>query len=411
MNFQRTTLDNGLEIVAEGNEAALSTSLGFFVRTGGRDETDDISGVSHFLEHMVFKGTERRSAPDVNRELDELGGDSNACTTEELTAFYAKVLPELQEPAIALLSDLLRPALRKDDFETEKKVVLEEINMYADQPPYLIDEKSREYFFAGHPLARSVLGTHETVGGLTPEQMRAYLERQYSPNNVVFVASGNFDFNKIVSWVDAACGKWEPSETKRDLWRPKGKAGTQIVKRDDSSQEYVLQLVDAPSAVDDDRFAAALLTGILGGNVGSRLFWELVDSGRADMASLSFTSFADAGYFESALSCSPDDVDDNLATMRDVLLEAQSDGVTEEELARAKTKILTGIVLGSERPMTRLFSIGEDWLTNGKYYSVADELEIVRGITLDQLNAVMRKYSFDKPFTIAAGQLDSLRDF
>ena len=177
MIFKNAILDNGLEIIAEINDAALSTALGFFVRTGGRDETDNISGVSHFLEHMVFKGTDRRTAVDVNRELDDLGGKSNAGTSEETTAFYAKVLPELQERAIDLFSDILRPSLRKEDFDMEKQVILEEIKMYEDQPPFLIDERSRELFWPGHPLSRSVLGTRESVGSLTPELMRDYFEQ------------------------------------------------------------------------------------------------------------------------------------------------------------------------------------------------------------------------------------------
>ena len=132
MKFQRVTLDNGLEIIAEHNAAALSTSLGFFVRTGSRDENDNIAGMSHFLEHMAFKGTARRNAADVNRELDELGGVFNACTGEEATVFYAKVLPELQEHCVDLLSDIMRPSLFAEEFEVEKKVVLEEIRMYDD---------------------------------------------------------------------------------------------------------------------------------------------------------------------------------------------------------------------------------------------------------------------------------------
>jgi predicted Zn-dependent peptidase len=411
MSFKKTTLDNGLEIIAEINEAALSTSLGFFVRTGGRDETDEISGVSHFLEHMVFKGTDRRTAMDVNRELDVLGGNSNACTSEESTAFYAKTLPDLHERAIDLLSDILRPALRKEDFDMEKQVILEEIKMYEDQPPFLINERSREFFFAGHPLSRFVLGTRESIGGLTPEMMREYFERRYSPSNVVFAACGQLDFDRIVRWVDSSCGKWKNFDTSRETWRAKGRSGVQVLKRDETAQEYVLQLVDAPAASDEERFAASVLATILGGSVGSRFFWELIDSGRADLATLSSSSYSDSGYFETALACNPEDVDDNLLVMREILLDAQKNGVTEEELARAKTKLCTAIALSAEHPMTRLFAIGEEWLTNGKYYSVADDLKIVRDLTPDDLSDVMQKYPFDNPFTIAVGELESLRDY
>ena len=408
MNFQRTTLDNGLDIIAESNEAALSTSMGFFVKTGSRDETDDVSGVSHFLEHMVFKGTERRTAEDVNRELDELGGASNAFTTEEATAFYVKVLPELQERAIDLLGDILRPALRREDFETEKRVILEEIRMYEDQPPFGVDEKSREYFWRGHPLSRSVLGTRESIGALTSEAMREYFDRRYSPTNVVFAASGQVDFDQLVKWVDQACGEWKPFEASRQEWSMKGFRETHIVKREQTNQEYALQLVDAPCSNDDERYACSALSVILGDDVGSRLFWELVDSGRADSAALYFNSYSDLGCFVTSLACRPEDVASNLRAIRDVLAEAQRDGVTEQELERSRNKMLASSALSAERPMTRLFALGGEWLATGNYRSVEDDLRILRNLTLDDVNGVMKRYGFNDPFTIAVGPLDSL---
>jgi len=411
MKFQRTTLENGLEIIAETNEDARSTSLGFFVKTGARDETDEIAGVSHFLEHMVFKGTERRTAADVNRELDELGGVSNAFTSEETTAFYAKVLPELQERAVDLLGDILRPSLRQFDFDAEKQVILEEIKMYEDQPPFGVDEKCRAFFWKGHPLSRSVLGTLESVGGLSVASMREYFNRRYSANNVVFVACGQVDFDRLTRWVDRVCGEWKPQETGRESRRPTGARETRMICREETSQEYVFQLVDAPTGCDPDRYAASILTTILGDDVGSRLFWELVDSGRAETAGLYLSSFSDAGAFTTSLVCNPEDVDDNLETIRNVLKEAQDKGVGEEELARAKNKLLTGVALSGERPQSRLFAIGDEWTTRGQYRSVADDLQTIREITLDQVNAIMKKYPFDNPFTIAVGSLDSLRDY
>lgn len=408
MNFQKTTLDNGLEIIAESNESSLSTALGFFVKTGARDETDEISGVSHFLEHMVFKGTSRRSAEDVNRELDELGGDSNAFTSEESTAFYAKTLPDLVERAVDLLGDVMRPALRQEDFDTEKRVVLEEIRMYEDQPPFGIDEKSREYFWRGHPLARSVLGTRESVGNLSPEAMREYFERRYSPSNIVFVASGQVDFGKLVGWVADACGKWKPFDAGREIRKMRGIRETRIIRREKTTQEYALQLVDAPSCVEDARFAAAVLATILGDEVGSRLFWELVDSGKADSAALYFNAYSDLGCFTTSLACRPEDVESNLRTISDVLEEARRDGVTEEELNRARNKMLASAALSAERPIARLFAIGGEWLATGRYRSVEDDLAVLRKITLDDVNEVTATYPLANPFTIAVGPLDSV---
>src|SRR5687768_1577752 len=171
MQFRHHTLDNGLEIVGEIAPGAYSSAYAFFVRTGARDESDAISGVSHFLEHMVFKGSEKRSAADVNRDLDDLSASSNAFTSEEQTVYFATTLPEDQGKIVELLGDMMRPSLRQDDFDTEKKVILEEIAKYDDQPPYGAHEKCMAAFFGPHPLANSILGTVESVGALARDQM------------------------------------------------------------------------------------------------------------------------------------------------------------------------------------------------------------------------------------------------
>src|SRR3712207_2686698 len=171
MRYDRHTLANGLEIVGEHNPAAKSMALGFFTRTGSRDETPEVSGVSHFLEHMMFKGSERRSAEDVDREFDEMGARYNAFTSEENTVYFGAVLPEFQSRLVDLLADMLRPSLRQDDFDTEKKVILEEIAMYKDRPHFTVYELARATYHHGHPLGNSVLGSTESIGALDRDQM------------------------------------------------------------------------------------------------------------------------------------------------------------------------------------------------------------------------------------------------
>ena len=209
MEFLRHTLPNGLEIVAERNAAAYSTAVGFFVRTGARDESDAVAGVSHFLEHMMFKGTPSRSADDVNREFDEMGAHYNAFTNEENTVYYAAVLPEHQDRAVELLADILRPSLREDDFNTEKQVILEEIQMYEDQPPFGADDKCRAMHYGPHPLGRSVLGTAESVGQLPVAAMREYFRRRYSPENIVLAGAGRIDFDALTALAGRLCGGWQ----------------------------------------------------------------------------------------------------------------------------------------------------------------------------------------------------------
>src|SRR6267142_2076185 len=184
MQFLRTTLGNGLEIVAECNSEAHSSALGFFVQTGARDETAEVAGVSHFLEHMMFKGTPRRSSLDVNRDFDRIGAFSNAYTSEENTVFYAAILPEYLPQAVDILADILRPSLRGDDFNMEIKVIIEEIHMYEDQPMWSAYDHAKKAFFADHPLGNSVLGTPASITALTREQMQAYYDRRYIAPNI-----------------------------------------------------------------------------------------------------------------------------------------------------------------------------------------------------------------------------------
>ena len=405
MEFRKHQLDNGLEIVAECNPAAHSLGLGFFVRTGSRDETDAIAGVSHFLEHMLFKGTPRRTAEDVNREFDELGAHYNAFTSEENTVYYAAVLPECQEQCLDILADIMRPSLRDEDFEMEKKVILEEIQMYADQPPFGMDDKIKELHYGIHPLSRSVLGTVDTVGELTVEQMRGYFEARYSPGNVLLAAAGKVDFDALVEQVSSRCGQWKPQQTTRDIPGPNSKSSFHAIVREASTQQYVLQLADAPSSEDDDRYAAKLLATMFGDDSGSRLYWELVDPGLVESASLGHYEYLGAGMFFTWVSSVPETAQENLARVKAVQQRAEQDGFTNEELQQAKSKVQSRVVLGSERPRSRLFNVGGNWLQRGEYRSVADDLESVAAVTLDDVHRVMQKYPLTKNTTVTIGPL------
>src|SRR5437764_7324098 len=194
MPFHSHRLPNGLQIIGETSPAARSMALGFFVRTGARDETPPESGVSHFLEHMVFKGTPRRTALDVNRDFSRIGADNNAFTSEENTVFHACVLPEYLPDAVDILADILRPSLRGEDFDMEKKVILEEIGMYEDQPNYSAYDNARKLHFGEHNLGNSVLGSVASITALTRDQMASYFARRYVAPNITVAATGNFDW-------------------------------------------------------------------------------------------------------------------------------------------------------------------------------------------------------------------------
>src|SRR5580698_5388552 len=190
LQFHHHQLSNGLDIIAEINPDAHSFAAGMYVNTGSRDETFEINGVSHFLEHMMFKGSSKYTWEDVNRIFDEIGARYNAYTSQEMTAYYANVLPEFTEKAIEHLSHLLRPAIRKADFDTEKNVILEEIAMYLDDPGHRLYEKLMEVHFGNHPLSMSVLGTSESIQRLQRDQMAGYFRSRYGPGNMVLAATG-----------------------------------------------------------------------------------------------------------------------------------------------------------------------------------------------------------------------------
>ncbi len=217
MEFKKKKLANGLVVIGEVNKSAKSAAVGFFVKTGSRDEVPGINGVSHYLEHMLFKGTEKLSALEVNEAFDKTGAQFNAFTSEENTVFYAAVLPEYLAEVTELWAELMRPALRDEDFDIEKNVIKEEIAMYKDMPNFDVMDRCRALHFDGHPCGNSVLGSEESIDGLTAEQMRDYFTRRYAPNNMVLACAGNFDWDRICSIAADFCSKWRQQTVERKL--------------------------------------------------------------------------------------------------------------------------------------------------------------------------------------------------
>src|SRR5947208_3235703 len=208
LSFKHARLSNGLDVIAEVNPDSHSFAAGMFVKTGARDEEVVVNGVSHFLEHMMFKGSEKYRWEDVNRIFDEIGARYNAFTSQEMTAYYANVLPEFTERAIEHLAHLLRPAIRAEDFTTEKKVILEEIAMYLDDPGHRLYEQLMEAHFGNHPLSMSVLGSSDSIAKLQQPQMADYFKNRYGPGNMVLVATGKLDFDEIVRLAEKYMGTW-----------------------------------------------------------------------------------------------------------------------------------------------------------------------------------------------------------
>src|SRR4029077_19572949 len=247
MQFQQTTLDNGLEVIAELNEGALSVAARFLVKTGSRDESSALAGVSHFLEHMTFKGTARRDAVAVNRDFDHVGAKHNAQTSEEDTFYHVSCLPEYLPQAFDVLADILRPSLRDEDFETEKQVIIEEIRMYLDNPMSVAYEAAKTAHFGAHPLGQSILGTVESISELRVEQMRDYFARRYSPANIVLAFAGKTDWDQVLELTRSHCSSWQGPPAERGALPPKGTGSFEAILRADDKQQTVIGVADAPA--------------------------------------------------------------------------------------------------------------------------------------------------------------------
>ncbi|MCH2201219.1 MAG: insulinase family protein [Fuerstiella sp.] len=408
MQFYQHQLSNGLNIVAELTPSVHSVAAGFFVRTGARDETDSVSGVSHFLEHMAFKGNDQYSADDVNRIFDEVGARYNASTAEDVTTYYAAVLPEYLTTTMEMLSILMQPSLRQEDFDIEKHVILEEIGMYDDMPSFTAYDNVMATHFSGHPLGQSILGTNESITDLTADQMRTYHKRQYHAANITLTVAGNTDFASVLSLAEQYCGDIPSGICARELPPVEPQQRSEFIVKAGSGHQNVMQMGLAPLASDPLRFAAELLAVIVGDDSGSRMFWDIVYPGHADSAELGYNEYDGAGTWMTYLSCNPEHTSENLQRMQAIFDVVNSDGVTEEELEQARNKVASRIVLRGERPMGRLSSLGGNWLYRGEYSSVTNDLEIVRNIGARQIWSLLQKYPLNVNTTIGVGPLETL---
>jgi predicted Zn-dependent peptidase len=391
VQFKQQTLDNGLQIVAEVNDAAHTAAAGVFVRTGSRDEPAERMGVSHFLEHLVFKGTERRTAEQVNLDFDRIGAEHNAMTGQESPIFYAHVLPEYLPDALDVLTDVMRPTLRAEDFEVEKQVILEEIGMYADQPQWQVMEQAFEDFYGSHPLGYRILGTQDTIEALDRDQMMEYFRRRYGPDNMVISLAGRVDFDQCVKQIADACGSWEPSGTRREHGTVEPRGTQRTLTREAARRCYIIGICPGASTQDEQRYPAAVLGQVLGDPDGSRLYWKLVDPGLAEEAELSHQGFDRTGCYMLFACCDPENADEVENALTEVIDHA-GDDLTEEELQRARSKMRMDLTLQNERPAGRMMALGSQWLYLGEHVPLEEELRRIEAVDVDAVQALLKDY-------------------
>ena len=390
IEVHQTLLANGLQLLGEVNRNNKSAALGFFVKTGSRDEAQKESGVSHFLEHMMFKGTAKRNALELTFQMGNIGAQSNAFTSEENTVYYASIIPRRFAEMQEILCDMLRPALDQQEFDTEKKVILEEIALYQDRPQFYMFEKALGDFFGAHPAGNSVLGSAESISAVTRDEMADYFKRRYSPSNMVLTASGNFDWQRFVADAEKYCSKWEDFRTERKLARRTPGKVAKIYKRKNVKQTHVLMLADGCGAQDEERFAMTVLSTIIGDSSGSRLYWELIDSGLADGAGSDSDEKDGVGCFMAYASTEPEKLDRVAEILRRIVSTPLE--FSEGDLERARTKLCARIVLSGELPLGRLMALGNEWNYNRRIHSLREVMERIKSVSRTDIENAVKRY-------------------
>ncbi len=396
--FKQTVLDNGLTIIAEVNPQAQSTALGYFVKTGSRDETAQISGLSHFLEHMTFKGTAQRDAVGVNLEFDLLGAQYNAYTSEENTVYYGAVLPEFGPSLLELWTDLMRPSLRPEDFELEKKVILEEIELYKDRPSTMLFDWGRERYFAGHPLGNSVLGTAQSISDLSLEQMQIYHARRYAPTNMVLGLAGNLNWEMMLAQAQELTAGWVGGEAPRAYPALRSRTGQAREPYAKATQVYMALMAPGVAAQDPRRYAMSLLANILGEEGNSRLYWALADTGLVESVSAGSDESDGAGLFYVYAQTDSANEAQVRAILQDQLERLEQGGVSQSELRSAKNKLATGLVFAGETPMQRLFSLGLNYVYNRAYEPLSETAARIEAVSLAEINGLLESKPFSQSF-------------
>jgi len=363
--FDQTTLPNGLRLLGE-RRAAHTVAVALAFDVGARDEGADESGAAHLLEHLAFKGDAGRRADDVNRAFDELGARVNATTSHDRTLFYGAALRDLRAPLTAELLALARPALRPDDVELERRVVLEEIAMAEDRPEERAHARAARLFFGGHPLGAPVLGTRASLAGLDAGRLRRFRRRWYRSDRALLVVAGAYAWDEVVAQARAATEDWTPGAATRahPAWTP----GRGVVEERGGGFERAHQVwfAPAPSAQDPARTAAELLARVVGDEDNGRLYWSLVEPGMVDDAALWFEPADGAGSFQAIATCDDASHDRVAERVAEVLARIEREGPTDDEWARAQRALATEVTLAAETPLGRLAELADAWLDRGE---------------------------------------------
>ena len=410
---RRTVLPGGLRVITEAMPTVRSVSFGVWVGVGSRDETPALAGSSHYLEHVLFKGTKRRNALEISAALDAVGGEMNAFTSKEYTCFYARVLDNDLPLAVDVISDMMTSSIvRTADVDSERGVILEEIAMHEDDPGDVVHDAFAEALFGDTPLGRPILGTVESINALQRNAIHGYYRRRYRPENMVIAVAGNLDHAKVVRLVakafdamltDDAQVDRLPSPPRMGGRPPRARSDVSVVTRP-TEQAHLVFGMPALSRVDERRFALGVLNGALGGGMSSRLFQEIREKRGLAYSVYSYAAHhAETGMFGVYAGCQPARAKQVLEICREQVDLVARSGITADELARGKGQLAGALVLGLEDTGSRMSRLGKAELVYGEILTVDDILARIDSVTLGQVRDVAAEVLTAKPALAVIG--------
>jgi predicted Zn-dependent peptidase len=390
--YQQTESPNGIRVLTEKMPNLRSVTTGFWVGVGSRDEPQELSGISHFIEHLLFKGTSSRSARRIAEEFDAMGGELNAFSAKEYTCYYAKVLDERVEEAFEIMTDmLLRSLMQPKDVDAERKVILEEIAMHEDSPDDIIHDLFVSALWESHPLGQSVLGQQNVIRTLGSEEIKRYYGRYYRPENVVVAAAGNIEHEKVVEMVsrmmDADGGS---SREERHCVVPEIRPHTAVYDRPTEQAHVVLGTQGLPRQ-HPARFALAILDNILGGGMSSRLFQKIREERSLAYSVFTYHSmYVETGLVAVYAGTSPENMPATLELIKEEIELILTRGITSEELERAKGHIKGNLVLSLEDSGSRMTRLGKSCICHGELLTLDQLLSRIDAVTVEDVHQLAK---------------------
>ncbi len=390
--FVEHRLANGLKIVIEPMPHAHSAAGGFLVRTGARDEVPELAGVSHFLEHMCFKGTKKRDWKQITNDFDDMGSTYNAFTSKERTVYFGWVRVEDLEKQLELLADMMQSVVPAEEFEMEKKVILEEIAMSDDSMERKVYDLIHDALYKGHPLSWPVLGTTDSITRLSRDELYGYFTDRYHPANMILIVSGAVEPAAVIKMAERICGDWQSKSPRPDRLKPKPVMRGVTKKVIERFQRQAVALIHpAPSAVHKDRDNADVLASILGGQ-NSRFFWNIIQTGVAPQVAAGRLDYCDDGMMLAYGFIEPDRCDELLEAMRTEIARIVKDGVTEDEVQRVKNRSRTSLASESEAPYYRLMQMIQDIDDFDRPRSVTERLADLDAVTPATIRSYLERW-------------------